>query len=74
VKKTGIVLTIKKERSIVELFEEEKELFLQLLAKEFECVRCEEVKADKYGYIQIDNKLYSTSPRFAKHKVLARIS
>ena len=63
-----------KERSIVELFEEEKELFLQLPAKEFECVRCEEVKADKYGYIQIDNKLYSTSPRFAKHKVLARIS
>jgi hypothetical protein len=63
-----------KERSIAELFEEEKEFFLQLPAKEFECVRYEQVKADKYGYIRIDNKLYSTSPRFAKTMVLAKIS
>lgn len=63
-----------KGRSIAKLFEEEKGFFLQLPAKEFECVRYEQVKADKYGYIRIDNKLYSTSPRFAKHIVLAKIS
>lgn len=51
-----------------------QEQFLQLPAKEFDCVRYEEVKADKYGYIRIDNKTYSTSPRFAKQKVLAKIS
>nr|WP_050979081.1 hypothetical protein [Bacillus methanolicus] len=59
---------------IAELYTEDKEHFLQLPAKEFECVQYEQVKADKYGYIRVDNKLYSTSPRFAKKMVLARIS
>jgi len=45
-----------------------------LPAKEYECVRYEEVKADKYGFIHVDHNLYSTSPRFAKQKVLAKIS
>ncbi|GFZ82048.1 integrase [Compostibacillus humi] len=63
-----------KGKTIAELFEEEKEFFLQLPAKEFECVRYEQLKADKYGFIRIDNKLYSTSPRFAKQMVLAKIS
>ncbi|MDI3311485.1 MAG: hypothetical protein QJR05_08695 [Thermoanaerobacterium sp.] len=58
---------------ITELYMEDKEHFLQLPAKEFECVRDEQVKADKYGYIRVENKLYSTSPRFAKQIVLARI-
>jgi len=53
---------------------EEKEFFLQLPAKEFECVRYEQATADKYGFIRIENNLYSTSPRFAKQKVLAKIS
>lgn len=43
-------------------------------AKEFECVRYEQVTADKYGFIHLENNLYSTSPRFAKQKVLAKIS
>ena len=63
-----------KERSIAGLFEEEKEFFLQLPAKEFDCSRYEQVKADKYGYIRIENKLYSTSPRFAKQMVLAKFT
>ncbi|WP_417851964.1 Mu transposase domain-containing protein, partial [Ureibacillus thermophilus] len=63
-----------KERLIAELFEEEQALFLQLPAKEFECVRYEQVTADKYGFIHLENNLYSTSPRFAKQKVLAKIS
>ncbi|GCD81099.1 hypothetical protein PTHTG4_01610 [Parageobacillus thermoglucosidasius] len=43
-------------------------------AKEYECVRYEQVRADKYGYIRVENKLDSTSPRFAKQMVLAKIS
>jgi hypothetical protein len=39
----------------------DQEEFYHLPAKEFECVRYEQVKADKYGYIRIENKLYSTS-------------
>lgn len=63
-----------KETLISELYKEDKENFLQLPAKEFECVRYEEVKADKYGFIHVDHNRYSTSPRFAKQKVLAKIS
>lgn len=59
---------------IANLYLEDKENFQQLPAKEYECVRYEQVKADKYGYIRLDNKLYSTSPRFAKQTVLAKIS
>lgn len=63
-----------KGKTIAELFEEEKECFLQLPEKEYECVRYEQVRADKYGCIRVENKLYSTSPRFAKQMVLAKIS
>ncbi|WP_462413741.1 Mu transposase domain-containing protein [Neobacillus sp. Marseille-QA0830] len=35
-------------------------------AKEYECVRYETLKADKYGYVRVDLNLYSTSPRYAK--------
>lgn len=59
---------------LAELYLADKEQFLQLPAKEYECVRYEQVKADKYGYIRVENKLYSTSPRFAKSTVLAKIS
>jgi transposase len=59
---------------IAELYLADQEKFYQLPAKEFDCVRYEQVKADKYGYIRIENKLYSTSPRFAKQMVLAKIS
>ena len=63
-----------KESLIAELYEEDKQSFYQLPEKEYHCARTEEVKADKYGYIKVDNRLYSTSPRFAKCGVLARIS
>lgn len=59
---------------IAKLYLADKEKFLQLPATEFSCVRYEEVKADKYGYVRLDNKQYSSSPRFAKQKVLAKIS
>jgi hypothetical protein len=59
---------------ISELFEKDKQALFQLPEKEYQCVRHEEVTADKYGYIKVDNRLYSTSPRFAKRIVLAKIS
>lgn len=63
-----------KEMMLSELYLTDKEHFLQLPAKEFACIRYERAKADKYGFIRLENKLYSTSPRFAKSIVLAKIS
>lgn len=63
-----------KQWMISELFEEDKAAFRVLPAKEYECVRYETLKADKYGYIKLDLNLYSTSPRYALSKVLAKIS
>ncbi|MGS2776977.1 IS21 family transposase [Robertmurraya sp. GLU-23] len=63
-----------KESLISNLFEEDKAAFLQLPSKEYECVRYETLKADKYGYIKLDLNLYSTSPRYAQSKVLVKIS
>ena len=63
-----------KESTISELFEEDQAALLLLPPKEYECVRYETLKADKYGYIKLDLNLYSTSPRFALSKVLVKIS
>ncbi|WP_130860725.1 IS21 family transposase [Gracilibacillus phocaeensis] len=52
-----------------ELFKEDQENWLLLPEKRFECARYEEIKSDKYGFISIDKKQYSTSPRFAKQNV-----
>jgi hypothetical protein len=65
---------IKKEWRIEELFKEDQDAFLLLPAKEYECVRYETLKADKYGYIKLDLNLYSTSPRYALSNVLAKVS
>ncbi|MYL55887.1 IS21 family transposase [Pontibacillus yanchengensis] len=56
------------------LYTEEQERWLMLPEKSFECVRHQEVKADKYGFVSIDQKQYSTSPRFAKQVVRVRIT
>lgn len=63
-----------KQLPISELYSADKEALLLLPEKEFDCVRYEEVKADKYGYIHFDTNLYSSSPRFALEKVLLKIS
>lgn len=63
-----------KDTLIAELYLADQNACLQLPAKSFECSRYTEVKADKYGFIRVDNKIYSTSPRFAKQKVLAKIT
>lgn len=64
---------VKKEQ-LSALYKEDQEALFQLPEKAFECVRYESGKADKYGYLKVDKRLYSTSPRFAKGKVLAKIS
>ena len=45
-----------------------------LPAKEYQYVRYEILKADKYGYVKVEKNQYSTSPRFASSKVLIRIT
>ncbi|WP_108672403.1 IS21 family transposase [Peribacillus acanthi] len=63
-----------KETLIAQLFKEDMEHCLLLPSKEYQCVRYETVKADKYGYIKVEKNIYSTSPRFALSKVLVRIT
>ena len=63
-----------KDTMIAELYLEDKERFLQLPGKAYECVRFVQVKADKYGIVRIDTKQYSTSPRFSGQAVLAKVS
>ncbi|PKG21517.1 IS21 family transposase [Niallia nealsonii] len=63
-----------KESLISKLFEDDRKACLVLPTKEYQCIRYETLKADKYGYVKLDKNLYSTSPRFALSKVLIRIS
>jgi transposase len=63
-----------KDRTISELFEEDRKAFLVLPEKEYEVVRYETLKADKYGYVKVDLNLYSTSPRYALKEVLVKIT
>lgn len=63
-----------KQTFISELLEQDLKACLILPSKEYQCIRFETVKADKYGYIKLDKNLYSTSPKFALSKVLIRIS
>lgn len=63
-----------KDLLISELHLADKTRLLQLPGKAYECVRFEHLKADKYGFIRIDRKQYSTSPRFAGQAVTAKIS
>ncbi|GAE37695.1 IS21 family transposase [Halalkalibacter akibai] len=57
-----------------ELYLQDKEEWLLLPEKSFECVRYQELKADKYGFVSLDDKQYSTSPRFAQQRVKLCIS
>jgi hypothetical protein len=60
--------------SIEYLFGEDQEAFLMLPTKPFEIAHYETVKADSYGIVNVEGQRYSTSPRFAKHQVLAKIT
>ncbi|SDI42033.1 Transposase [Alteribacillus persepolensis] len=67
-------LHYKRDIMLTDLYEEEKTNWLFPPGKPFECVRYETCKADKYGFISVDGKQYSTSPRFAKQRVRVCIS
>ncbi|MBM7855328.1 transposase, partial [Desulfohalotomaculum tongense] len=64
----------KKDKLITNLFEEDKEQLLMLPAKEYEVCHYQWAKADKYGKVTVDKKIYSTSPRFARSKVLVKVT
>ncbi|WP_173915208.1 hypothetical protein [Halobacillus sp. Marseille-Q1614] len=56
------------------LHAEHKDEWLMIPVKSFDCVRHETLTADKYGMVSVDQKQYSTSPRFAKQKVNVQIT
>lgn len=64
----------KKGTLIADLFTDDKEQLLMLPAKEYEVCHYVQAKADKYGKINLDKKLYSTSPRYARSNVLVRVT
>jgi len=57
-----------------QLYVEDQDKWLMPPEKDFDCVRHQELRADKYGMVSLDQKQYSTSPRFAKQRVRVRIS
>ncbi|MGV3465472.1 MAG: Mu transposase domain-containing protein, partial [Heyndrickxia sp.] len=67
-------LHYEKKIEIARLHEEDKQALLCLPTKEYSCIRYETLTADKYGYVQIDSRKYSTSPRFASQEVLVGIT
>jgi transposase len=67
-------LHYKKEILIADLFNEDREQLLMLPTKEYEVGHYVKAKADKYGKINLDKKLYSTSPRYARSNVLVRVT
>lgn len=64
----------KKDVPIDTLYQEDCAQWLLLPEKSFDCVRYEVVKADKYGFITVDKKQYSSSPRFAGDKLTVAIT
>lgn len=62
-----------KHESIAKLYLTDRDHFLQLPEKEFECAEIRQAHADKYGYVTLDHKYYSTSPRFAQSTVMAKV-
>jgi len=57
---------------IKELFEEDKKEFFNLPEVTFEVYRHEFAKADKYGKIKFETKIYSTSPNLAGTQVMIK--
>ncbi len=59
---------------IAELHKEDLDSLYYLPETPYETIRYESLKADKYGFVTVDQKKYSTSPRFAKQRVSVGIS
>ena len=56
----------KKSGTIAELFAEDQEAMNALPTVPFEVFRLELAKADNYGKIKFDNRIYSSAPNLAK--------
>lgn len=59
----------KKDQSIAELFMEDKQALHKLPKVPFEVFRLEKVKADNYGKVKFDGRIYSSSPEYANRQV-----
>lgn len=59
----------KKDETIAKLFEEDKQALLPLPKIPFEVYRLEKAKADNYGKVKFDNRIYSSSPQFVGKQV-----
>ncbi|MFD2706775.1 IS21 family transposase [Salibacterium lacus] len=60
--------------SIAELHQKDLDSLYYLPSTPYDTMRYESLKADKYGFVTVDQKKYSTSPRFASQRVLVGIS
>ncbi len=58
---------------ICALFAEDKVAMDKLPEVPFEVFRLEPVKADKYGKVRFENKLYSTSPEYASRELWLKV-
>ena len=62
-------LHYKKNKTIGELFKEDKHALKSLPDYTFEVFKIEKAKCNKYGIIQIDKKQYSVSPKYVSQEV-----
>jgi hypothetical protein len=58
---------------IKDLFQEDKQEFFKLPKVPFEVYLHELAKADNYGKIKFDGRIYSTSPNMARRQVIVNI-
>ena len=58
---------------IKDLFQEDKKAFFKLPRVPFEVHKYEFAKADNYGKIRFDTKIYSSSPNMAKKQVMIKV-
>ena len=63
----------KKSGTIAELFAEDQEALHLLPQVPFEVYRLELAKADNYGKVKYDNRVYSSSPDFAKRQIWVKV-
>jgi transposase len=64
----------KKGETIAKLLEEEKRFMFKLPEKEFEVCRIKTAIADKYGKVEFETNIYSTSPAYSGEEVILKIT
>lgn len=64
----------KKDASIKELFEKEKQYMYKLPGKPFEVCRIKTGITDNYGKVEFETNLYSTAPRFASQEIMIKVT